>query len=132
DRGRPRLEPRVIALDESVKEQLGVGMLARTATIEMMDTDKMVAAMMRKGSRVHAADIYESWEYGSNKACGFCHEKAVAHWKTTDHANALATLKKAKHDRDTSCLGCHVMGFLQPGGTRDWVMVAGGFADVGC
>ena len=77
----------------------------------------------------------ESVEQGRKefeKACGFCHEKQVAQWRTTDHANAFATLKKAKHDHDTACLGCHVLGFLQPGGTRDIVMVEGVFSDVGC
>jgi 2',3'-cyclic-nucleotide 2'-phosphodiesterase (5'-nucleotidase family) len=130
--GKDTLTDTVLPLDEKVPEQLGVGLLTRVATIPMMDSDKMMAAMKRKGSKVRMADLYENWDYGSTKACGYCHEKAVAQWQTTEHATAYATLKKGKRERDTACLGCHVMGFLQPGGTRDWMMIATGFADVGC
>jgi hypothetical protein len=126
------VEDAVVPLDESVKEQLGVGLLSRVATIPMIDSDKLAAELKKKNSRVRMVDLYENWDYGSTKACGYCHEKAVKQWQTTSHATALATLKRGKRDRDTACLGCHVMGFLQPGGTRDWIMVAGGFADVGC
>jgi len=39
---------------------------------------------------------------------------------------------RAKHDKDPSCVGCHIVGFLQAGGTRDMTMVHGQFANVGC
>jgi hypothetical protein len=130
--GPPELEDRVVALAKDVHVQLGVDLLSRVPTIPLIDTKKMEAAMARGDKRIKMRDLYESWDYGSTKACGYCHEKQVAQWQTTDHARAFATLKKAKRDADPTCLGCHVMGFLQPGGTRDIVMIQGGFADVGC
>ncbi|HEX4406820.1 MAG TPA: multiheme c-type cytochrome [Polyangia bacterium] len=122
----------VIALDKTMREQLGVGLIARVATIPLKDTEKMMAEAKRTKIPVRNIDLYEIWDYGSTKACGYCHPKAVAQWATTDHAHAFATLVKAKHDRDPKCLGCHTVGFVQQGGTRDMVMARGQFADVGC
>jgi hypothetical protein len=132
DGGPLSLSDAVVPLDEAVREQLGVNLLTRVETIQMFDSNELVERMKKKNSGVRMVDLYENWDYGSTKACGYCHEKAVKQWETTSHATALATLKRGKRDRDKACLGCHVMGFLQPGGTRDWVMVADGFANVGC
>jgi hypothetical protein len=122
----------VIELGKAVPEQLGVGLLARVATISLTDSDAMLAAAKRSKKPIRLNDIYEVWDYASTKACGYCHPKAVAQWSTTDHGHAFATLVKAKHDHDPHCLGCHISGFLQPGGTRDIVMARSQFADVGC
>jgi Cytochrome c554 and c-prime len=130
----PAIEDRVVPLTKAIKEQLGVGLLTRVLTVPMFDSDRLMA-QAKKLNRVPKEmirDLYEHWDYASTKACGYCHEKQVPQWNTTDHSHALATLKKGKHDHDPACLGCHVMGYLQPGGTRDIVMALGGFADVGC
>jgi hypothetical protein len=130
----PAIEDRVVPLTKAIKEQLGVGLLTRVLTVPMFDSDLLMAKAkkMNRVPKEMMRDLYEHWDYASTKACGYCHEKQVPQWNTTDHSHALATLKKGKHDRDPNCLGCHVMGFLQPGGTRDMVMSIGGFADVGC
>jgi hypothetical protein len=44
----------------------------------------------------------------------------------------LDTLKRKKRDRDPTCVGCHVTGYLQPGGTRDLALATGRLRDVGC
>jgi hypothetical protein len=49
-------------------------------------------------------------------ACGGCHAPALAFWKTTKHARALGALARIGRSRDPSCVGCHVTGYLQPGG----------------
>jgi Cytochrome c554 and c-prime len=126
------LDDAVVDLPKTVPEQLGVGLLSRAARIPLIDTDKMQADAKRKHVQIKLRDLYEIWDYGSTKACSYCHPKPIAQWDTTDHAHAFATLVKAKHDRDPNCLGCHVIGFLQPAGTRDLVMARGQFANVGC
>jgi len=128
----PTLDEGVVELTKAVPEQLGVGLLSRIARIPMRDTDQMQADAKKKHVQIKLRDLYEIWDYGSTNACSYCHPKTVEQWKTTDHANALATLVKAKRDRDPECLGCHTVGFLQTGGTRDFVMARGQFADVGC
>ena len=128
----PAFDDAVVDLGKDVPEQLGVGLLSRVARIPLTDSDKTLADAARKHVLVKMNTLYEIWDYGSTKACGYCHPKPVEQWSTTDHAHAFATLVRAKHDKDPSCVGCHIVGFLQTGGTRDMTMVRGQFADVGC
>jgi hypothetical protein len=128
----PAVDDAVVELTKAVPEQLGVGLISRLARIPLKDTEKMEADAKRKHVELKLRDLYEIWDYGSTSACDYCHPKAVEHWKTTDHAHAFATLVKAKRDRDPTCLGCHTVGFLQPGGTRDMPMARGQFSNVGC
>ena len=64
--------------------------------------------------------------------CGNCHQPALAFWQTTKHARALESLARTKRDRDPTCVGCHVTGFLRPGGTRDVTVATGRLREVGC
>ena len=52
---------------------------------------------------------------GVNK-CKTCHVAAYQFWKKTRHANAYPTLVKDKKQYDLDCIGCHVTGWLKPGG----------------
>jgi hypothetical protein len=128
----PTFDDAVLDLAKDIPEQLGVGLLSRVARIPLTDSDKILADAARKHVLVKMNTLYEIWDYGSTTACGYCHPKPVEQWKTTDHAHAFSTLVRAKHDKDPSCVGCHIVGFLQTGGTRDMTMVRGQFADVGC
>ncbi len=56
--------------------------------------------------------------YVGMEACADCHEEAVAFWKTTVHERAYETLVSANKQFDLSCVGCHVTGFRQPGGSE--------------
>ena len=53
--------------------------------------------------------------YLGTAACGACHAPALAQWKTTKHARALSALARVGRDKDPSCVGCHVTGYLQGG-----------------
>ena len=57
--------------------------------------------------------------YIGTATCGGCHAPALAFWKTTKHARALSALERIGRDKDPSCVGCHVTGYLQPGGPTD-------------
>ena len=68
------------------------------------------------------------------EACGKCHTKALAKWKTTKHAHAfesLATGRKGEEatwisrTKDPECLACHVVGW-EP---QDILRFEGGFRD---
>jgi peroxiredoxin len=54
--------------------------------------------------------------YSGNDVCGICHEKEYATWQYTAHASAYDTLVTHAAERRTDCIGCHVVGFEQPGG----------------
>ncbi|MCA9547840.1 MAG: hypothetical protein KC613_25725 [Myxococcales bacterium] len=49
--------------------------------------------------------------------CEDCHPEAVEFWRTTRHARAWQTLVDDDKTFDAECVGCHVVGWQQPGGT---------------
>jgi hypothetical protein len=70
--------------------------------------------------------------YAGTATCGGCHKQALAVWRTTKHAHALEALAKVKRDRDPACIGCHVTGYLRPGGTSELAIATKHFSEVGC
>jgi hypothetical protein len=57
--------------------------------------------------------------YVGDQACVDCHQEAYDFWKTTPHAHAYESLVKRHKQYDTSCIGCHVVGYEKPGGACD-------------
>ena len=55
-------------------------------------------------------------------ACATCHPAAMAFWQTTQHAHAIDTLIEREKEYDHTCIGCHVTGYREPGGSAlaDW------------
>jgi hypothetical protein len=49
--------------------------------------------------------------------CVSCHKSAAAFWRTTVHANAWRTLVDVGKQADYKCVGCHVTGYGEVGGT---------------
>jgi len=54
--------------------------------------------------------------YSGNEFCNVCHERENQTWQLTNHAGAFDTLVRHGADRDTDCVGCHVVGWGEPGG----------------
>src|SRR6185369_11557790 len=140
-------ENRIIPLDASTHDQLGVALL--TAEYNQENQRRalagkpvglfyraadapaaMVAAHAPPGAPPPAAE--ENIRYAGTVTCGNCHQPALAFWQTTKHARALESLARTKRDRDPTCVGCHVTGFLRPGGTRDVTVATGRLREVGC
>jgi hypothetical protein len=117
-RGRPSLAVRMLPLPADVPDQLGVALTLRLAAGPVADAPP--------------AKLREHWTYASNEACGFCHKPELAQWQTTDHALAFATLKESGHGTDPACMGCHMTGFLRPGGTQFIQTSVEEMTDVGC
>ena len=68
--------------------------------------------------------------YVGVEACADCHDEAVEFWKGTHHANAYETLERDNKQFDLTCVGCHVTGFREPGGSE--VVELKGLDDVQC
>jgi Cytochrome c554 and c-prime len=49
--------------------------------------------------------------------CASCHKPAMAFWRTTVHAGAWKTLVDVGKQADYKCVGCHVTGYGEVGGT---------------
>jgi hypothetical protein len=56
--------------------------------------------------------------YVGMEACSDCHQEAVDFWKQTRHASAWKTLVDRGQQFDYECIGCHVTGWQQPGGSN--------------
>jgi cytochrome c554/c'-like protein len=55
-------------------------------------------------------------QYLGEKNCRRCHEKEYQLYSKQDHAKAFATLEKEQRESTPECIGCHVVGYGQPGG----------------
>jgi hypothetical protein len=56
--------------------------------------------------------------YVGDEECRSCHEPAFAIWERTPHARAYWTLEVLNKNFNLSCVGCHVTGYQQPGGSE--------------
>ncbi len=68
--------------------------------------------------------------YVGSESCKGCHAAAHAWWRGTKHGHAYATLEKVNKEFSLACVGCHVTGYNQPGGST--VTHVEQLKDVGC
>ena len=68
--------------------------------------------------------------YVGDDACEDCHSDAVDFWKATRHSHAWETLEERGQQFDLDCIGCHVTGWQQPGGSN--LAFNEGLRDVQC
>lgn len=138
-------ENRILPLDAATPDHQGVGLLVAAYNAESV---RRAAAGKPVGLGTEprppgvpppaddpptgAAPAGPPPRYLGAAACAGCHPAAFAFWKTTKHARALATLAGARRDRDPACVGCHVTGYLAPGGAQDMTTARGRLANVGC
>jgi hypothetical protein len=137
-------ENRILPLDAGVADHPGLATLVAAYNRE---SQRRAAAGLPVGVAVRdphapaptparadpsAAVPADRLSYTGTAACGVCHDAALEQWKKTAHGRALATLEKKGRERDPACVGCHVTGYLQPGGTTDVRLAATRLRDVGC
>jgi hypothetical protein len=66
-------------------------------------------------------------------ACQSCHTEAFAWWRNHPHGRAYSTLEVRHKQYNLACVGCHVTGYLQPGGsTVTHLGTDGALQNVGC
>jgi hypothetical protein len=68
--------------------------------------------------------------YTGIESCHDCHEEAYDVWRGTPHSHAYRTLEEVSKNFNLSCVGCHVTGYRQPGGSE--VVQNEGLRDVQC
>jgi len=137
-------ENRIIPLDATTPDQPGVAILVdayNKENVKRAAAGKPVGlgtephrpdpAAGNAGATANAAAATGP-RYVGSAACGACHAPAFAQWKTTKHARALSALTRIGRDKDPSCVGCHVTGYLQPGGPASIAEARQNFANVGC
>ena len=69
---------------------------------------------------------------GSKACAAACHVPAYQWWLTTEHGHAYQTLVDRHKEYSLSCVGCHVTGYNQPGGSTVTHNLGGALVNVGC
>lgn len=89
--------------------------------------ETVTAAMLRYNEALKAINLAKVEEippvpeggasYVGVSECMRCHTTEHAFWKTTQHGHAIDTLRERNKEFDRSCIGCHVTGYKEPGGS---------------
>jgi hypothetical protein len=133
----------IIPLDTGVPDQPGVGALVAAYNLE---SDRLAAAgkpvgiaQMVPGGPPPPAHVGPPGDaqpptstYAGTAVCARCHQPALTFWRATKHARAVGTLEAARRGKSPACIGCHVTGYFQPGGTEDITVATTRLRDVGC
>ncbi|MEW5756208.1 MAG: multiheme c-type cytochrome [Pseudomonadota bacterium] len=69
--------------------------------------------------------------YASAQACKACHAPQFDKWTQTLHSQAFSKLEEVSKSFDPDCIGCHTVGFEQPGGYID-TLTTPALANVQC
>ncbi len=97
--------------------------------------DERDPALLRMRLALLAGDrppmLLHATGYSGDEFCAACHPGEHDTWLTTSHAEAFETLVRHGADRNAECVGCHVVGFGEPGG-YDLARPARELEGVGC
>jgi peroxiredoxin/nitrate/TMAO reductase-like tetraheme cytochrome c subunit len=132
---RDQLDFFPVLLDPDGAIRSAYGALAAVPLTFLIDTDGSIASrtegwraereppLMRMRLAKLAGDqvpmLLHATGYSGNEFCNVCHERENETWQLTNHARAFDTLVRHGADRDTECVGCHVVGWGEPGGFSD-------------
>jgi hypothetical protein len=70
--------------------------------------------------------------YVGSAACSGCHQTAFAWWRNHAHGVAYLTLQQRNKEFNLDCVGCHVTGYDEPGGSTVTHNLQGALVNVGC
>ncbi|MGB5504720.1 MAG: multiheme c-type cytochrome, partial [Polyangiales bacterium] len=70
--------------------------------------------------------------YVGSAACSGCHQPAYAWWGAHAHGHAYRTLQERNKEYNLDCVGCHVTGYEQPGGSTVTHNLDLALVNVGC
>jgi hypothetical protein len=110
-----RFTNRYVELDGVIPDDPGMAEVTKQARAEI---DVVQARMAELEAAAHAAKTAAGAQlspYVTSETCGACHKTEYAIWKQTLHAHAFAALETKQRVFDTSCVGCHSVGFQKQG-----------------
>lgn len=100
---------------------------------------QLMSALDRRVNE-HNRELFADWtaepavegqpRYLGSEACAGCHREPMQWWRAHAHGRAYETLETRAKNFNLSCVGCHVTGYLQPGGST--VTDVARLQDVGC
>jgi hypothetical protein len=86
-------------------------------TAEMVAYNEALRAINLRTVETIAAVPEGHASYVGGAVCATCHPGAHAFWEQTAHATAIQTLIDRTKEFDRNCIGCHVTGYREPGGS---------------
>lgn len=121
---KKKISHQLIALDE---EQFGKGdeilfqkvqTLKETISKEYTKQEAMAKKpfVVEPGRKTPAGNTVE---YASYRRCMECHKAQYDVWKQSKHATAIIPLYVRNQHLNPECIGCHSVGFREPGGFSD-------------
>jgi peroxiredoxin/nitrate/TMAO reductase-like tetraheme cytochrome c subunit len=103
----------------------------RTSGWERAQHEPLLKMRIAKLAGAPVPMLLRSKGYSGNEVCGVCHELEHETWTYTQHASAFDTLVTHAADADPECIGCHVVGYNEPGGFKT-ARETPELEDVGC
>jgi peroxiredoxin len=88
------------------------------AQYEGMDAriEALISMQVRKELGAQNPILLAKDTYSGEATCTVCHTEQHSTWALTTHAHAFDTLVKRGQENNAECLGCHTVGFNEPGG----------------
>lgn len=136
-----------VVFDEGGKIQAAYGVFGAVPDVVLIDAQGRIAARrqgfapetdapilrmrLAKLAGTPVPMLLRKAGFSGNDACGVCHESQHETWQLTSHGDAYDTLVRHGADSNTECIGCHVVGYGQPGG-YELSKRQGELEDVGC
>lgn len=105
------IRPELIPVDAKLNEDREI-----RRVINQMKDRMIQEAIAQHGRRAAKAIADERPVFAGAKTCVSCHQLQHEYWSKHPHAHAMETLEDVKSHTDTTCIGCHSLGFNEPGG----------------
>ena len=118
---------RWIPLSKKVPRDRQVGELMREHDKVVNDANRAAFADL-KPPPLGSDDI----AYVGSAACSGCHRTAYSWWRNHSHGVAYLTLQQRNKEYNLDCVGCHVTGYEQPGGSTVTHNLDLALVNVGC
>jgi hypothetical protein len=125
DPSGPRMSLRYVELPEDAPREAAV-------RERMDDLARRVNLHNREAFASHPPEPAPAGEpeFEGTTLCGVCHTDEALWWRGTGHGHAYRTLRERHAEYNLDCVGCHVTGYEQPGGST--VAYVDALQDVGC
>jgi 2',3'-cyclic-nucleotide 2'-phosphodiesterase (5'-nucleotidase family) len=108
-----RFTARYVQLDEVIPDDPKMGAMTKQARQEI---DVVQNRLAEEEANAYVADTSQPSPYVQSEACAKCHQTEYDVWQKSRHSHAFAALETKQRLFDAACIGCHSLGFQQPGG----------------
>jgi len=101
------------------------------AETRLVEYNRSLCAIQEALAETCTKPEYLRDQYVGSESCRICHTNAHSFYSQTAHSRAWQTLVKKGKECDPLCIGCHSVGYREPGGYCNFAE-SGPFQNVGC